>query len=508
MSLDIGTFRPSRCVEAPSRLARVLRLPSTATVFTAGLAGIMVVVVLAKGLTDPDFFTHVRTGQLIVESGQIPTTDPFSFTWGGQPWTLHEWLSEVGMYLLISTVGVLPSLLAFGLIPGAVLAILLYALMRRDVPLRPVALACVLAAWIFVPYVTIRPQAISWLLMAVLVTFLWSLDAARPKRALWLIPLFVVWANLHGLWVVGLGVVALYSLFTVAGRTPMAGPAGWRWIATAFIGCLLGVMLTPAGPAGVLYPLRYVDAGDWGLANIQEWQSPDFHDPAHWGLLALIVTLVVVGVGGGAPGWIGALTMLGVAMSLVSLRNAPLLAVWSVPVVAMALASRWPARFTPRPAPASQVRARRIMEAATAFLVVTLGAVLVLPRTPAAHLEKSIATAFPEAAMDMVLGNNPDARILAEYGWGGYVIYRGYDHGARVFVDGRNDMYDQSVLDDYSAIRAADPGWEELLASYDVEAMIWPTDVVLTRGLLDGTGWCEAYRDQDQVLYLPECPPE
>lgn len=485
----------------------MLRLPSTAAVFAAGLAGIMVVIVLAKGLTDPDFFTHVRTGQLIIETGQIPTTDPFSFTWGGQPWTVHEWLSEVGMYLLISTVGVLPSLIVFGLIPGALLAILLFALVQRDVPLRPAALACVLATWIFVPYVTIRPQAISWLLMAVLVTFLWSLDAARPKRALWLIPLFVVWANLHGLWVVGLGVVALYVLFTVAGRTPMAGPAGWRWIATAFIGCLLGVMLTPAGPAGVLYPLRYVDAGDWGLENIHEWQSPDFHGVAHWGLLTLILSLVAVGLRGGAPGWMGALTILGMAMSLVSLRNAPLLAVWSVPVVAMSLAVRWPARLTLRPAPASQVRARRIMEVATAVAVVVISAVLVLPQTPAAHLDETVASEFPEAPMDIVLRANPDARILAEYGWGGYVLYRGYDSGARVFVDGRNDMYEQSILDDYSAIRAADPGWEELLASYEVDAMIWPTDVVLTRGLLDGMGWCEAYRDEDQVLYLPECPP-
>ncbi len=102
----------------------MLRLPSTATVFAAGLAGVMVVIVLAKGLTDPDFFTHVRTGQLIVDTGQIPTTDPFSFTWNGQPWTLHEWLSEVLMYLLISSVGALASLILFGLIPGTLLAIL------------------------------------------------------------------------------------------------------------------------------------------------------------------------------------------------------------------------------------------------------------------------------------------------------------------------------------------------------------------------------------------------
>jgi hypothetical protein len=71
-------------------------------------------------------------------------------------------------------------------------------------------------------------------------------------------------------------------------------------------------------------------------------------------------------------------------------------------------------------------------------------------------------------------------------------------------------MYDQAILEDYSAIREADPGWEALLASYEVDAMIWPPSAVLTRGLLDGpladgTEWCEVFRDETQVLYLPEC---
>lgn len=490
----------------------MLRLPSTATVFAAGLAGIMVVIVLAKGLTDPDFFTHVRTGQLIVESGQVPATDPFSFTWAGQPWTLHEWLSEVLMYLLVTWIGVLPSLVVFGLIPGAILAMLLAALLQRGVPLRPAAAACVLSAWVFVPYVTIRPQAISWLLMAVLVVFLWSLDAARPRRALWLIPLFVLWGNLHGLWVVGLGVVALYALFTVAGRTPMADPVARGWLAAAFVGCLVAVMLTPAGPAGVLYPLRYIDSGDWGLANIQEWQSPNFHQPANWGLLTLILILMLAGwraaVRNGVPGWLVILPVLGVVMSLWALRNGPLLAVWSVPVLAMSFAARWPERLRRRTVPPGQVGARRAMEAITAIAVIVTSAVLVLPRTPAADLQGSIEARFPEQAVSRLLAADTQARILVEYGWGGYVIWRGYDAGARVFVDGRNDMYDQAILEDYSAIRGADPGWEGLLASYRVEAMIWSPTAPLTRGPLEGAGWCEAYRDEIQVLYLPVCPPD
>ena len=155
---------------------------------------------------------------------------------------------------------------------------------------------------------------------------------------LWLLPLFALWANLHGLYVVGLGVVGVYALFTFAGRTPMA-PA-WRWVLGAGIGAFLASALTPAGPLGLLYPLRYLGigggAGAWGLKNIQEWQSPNFHDPANLGLLALIIAVALVGRRV-APGWLTFLAYLGVAMALVALRNTPIAAVFAVPVLALGI---------------------------------------------------------------------------------------------------------------------------------------------------------------------------
>ena len=113
----------------------------------------------------------------------------------------------------------------------------------------------------------------------------------RPWLA---VPLFIVWANVHGLYVIGLGVLGVYVLFTLLGRTPMASR---RWeIAGVLLAAFVASSLTPAGPAGLLYPLRYVDAGDWGLRHIAEWQSPNFHDPVQLGLLALIVALLLNGM--------------------------------------------------------------------------------------------------------------------------------------------------------------------------------------------------------------------
>src|SRR3990172_10138454 len=65
----------------------------------AGLALALVCVGLVSvGLlhfTDPDYWWHLRTGRLIVETGAVPQEDPFSFTAAGNGWLAPEWLADV-----------------------------------------------------------------------------------------------------------------------------------------------------------------------------------------------------------------------------------------------------------------------------------------------------------------------------------------------------------------------------------------------------------------------------
>jgi hypothetical protein len=355
--------------------------------------------------------------------------------------------------------------------------------------------------------VTLRPQALSWLLLAVLIWFLLELRPDRPSRVLWLAPLFALWANVHGVYVIGLGVVATYLIFTLLGRTPMSAARGWVLVGAG--AAVLASMLTPAGPAGILYPLRYIDSGDWGLAHIEEWQSPSFHEPAHLAFLALIVA---VGLNGGrnTPGWLIMLSWVGIAMGLIALRNVPIAAVFCLPTLAFGLDDRlrqWRERRgrVARPARSSVALGRRLMELATAVVVVAGAIVILVPRGPDAGIDAAVADRFPIAGIERLQADNPDVRVLAEYGWGGYAIYELHPTGGRVFVDGRNDMYDQQILEDYSAIRAADDGWEELADSYGVEALLLPPDAPLVKGFAQDAGWCEVLRDEIQVLVTREC---
>jgi hypothetical protein len=486
--------------------AALRRLPSPLAIFAFALGGVLVGITVTKGVQDPDFFWHITAGQWIAEHGTVPTTDPFSFTWAGQPWTPHEWLSELLIYWLVQGLGRVGALFVFGLFPAAIVATQAAMLTRQGVRVLAFAVPATLIALVVTPYVTLRPQAVSWLLLSLLIWALLELRAYRPRRVLLLIPFFVLWANLHGVYVIGLGVVAVYTFFTLLGRTQMS-PA-WRWMLIAAAGCVLAGMLTPAGPLGILYPLRYVELSDWGLANIQEWQSPSFHEPAHWAFLGLIVAVGLNG-GRGTPGWLVTLSWVGIALGLVALRNAPIAAVFCLPTLALGLEARLndraAAHRSSRPRKPSVALGRRLIELGAALLVVVGSMAVLVPRGLEAGIDTNIAKRFPVGGVEQLRETLPGARVLAEYGWGGYVIHELYPSGGRVFVDGRNDMYDQQILDDYDAIKNADPGWEALVDRYGVEALLLMPDATVTRGPAEEAGWCEAYRDKTQVLYLRAC---
>jgi hypothetical protein len=474
------------------------RLPSPFAIFAITVAGLFGILTTARGLVDSDYYWHVTAGRLIAERG-VMSTDPFSYTWAGQPWVMHEWLGELLIYWLVSGVGVGVTAFLFGVISISGPLLVAWTLRRMGTPMLPLALATGLVVYLYASYATIRPQAISWLFLGALLS---AMLVARPEHRWrpWLaVPLFAVWANVHGLYVIGLGVLGVYVLFTLLGRTPMA-PRRWEMLGV-LVASFVASSLTPAGPAGLLYPLRYVEAGDWGLRHISEWQSPNFHDPVQLGLLALILAVVINGMRA-TPGWLAAMAACGIVGALLATRNVPLAALLSLPTLALGLADRLP----PRPAIRSPrvQRVRRTMELGLAAAVL-VAAVVIVPRLPAVAGDGVIQRSFPVAAVDRLEELHPDARVLAEYHWGGYVTYRLFDAGARVFVDGRNDMYDERILDDYVSIRNADDDWESLLDSYGADAILLPPEAALVSGVAQDAGWCEVHRDGVAVLLLRTC---
>lgn len=169
---------------------------------------------LCLGMTrtgpDPDLWGHLRFGGDILARG-IARVDPYSFT-SDIPWVNHEWLAEVVMNLSWRAGGTLGLVLLKLALAGIALGLVAMVLTRddlhgvpRDLPLY----AAVVGMWQRIAVV--RPQLFSVTLFGLLLWTLRSAERGRPAR-LWLVPpLFALWVNLHGGWIVGWGVLAMWT---------------------------------------------------------------------------------------------------------------------------------------------------------------------------------------------------------------------------------------------------------------------------------------------------------
>ena len=484
---------------------RPFPLPGPVAIFVVVLGVLLYAAFLSKGPWDSDYYWHVTTGELIA-NGQFPRTDPFSFTWGGMPWTLHEWLSELLIFRLVDGIGYMGAVYVFAFMPGIAMAILAFALHRLG--LRTAAVVAAHLAVGAAGHPVRDAAAPGAVLDHVRASSSAGSSTCGPDRARWILvlpPLFIVWANLHGLWVIGLVVLAVYTVLSLVGLTPMSGatPLG---AGDGAARDARGRRSRPEGPSLLLYPLRYVDAGDWGMANISEWQSPDFHDPAHWPLLIFMAATAIFGRWR-VPWWMSILSFLGIAMTLIALRNGAVAAIMGAPG-AGGRDRRRPARLAadrsarhPLGSPASGGSSSSSWRRSSR----SPGWSSSSRAIPRPRSRESIERELPVQGVELLLSEVPDGRILSWYGWGGYVIGTMYDHGARVFVDGRNDMYDDSILEEYNLVRGAEPGWEEIPDRYEVDAMVFPPFEAISKGPAVAAGWCEAYRDDNEVVFLRTC---
>ena len=473
------------------------RLPALTSPIPAlwiALSGALAAASITRGIYDPDYFWHFATGRLILDSGRIPTRDPFSFTWFGQPWIQDQWLGQILIVGIQDAFGLAVLLVVFAMFAALGPALVAEALRREGIHLGAVIPMSVLACAALFAHVTARPQVISFAMLGALLAILIRVRPATEHLVLLLPPIFLIWANTHGFFIVGLGIGLIYLVATLAGRTPRSER---KWVVLAGgLASLVATAVTPQGPGGILYAASFGGLDDWVGQNIIEWQSPNFHEPEYIPFLLLIVLLVIVGVRP-VPAWLSAVAFVGMVLGLMALRSIGVAAILMLPSMAasMGYLIRRPSTGRPRPE-------RRWIE--LAFSAVG-SAVLVSGAVSASEI-KPDEDFFPIAGVEVLVGVNPDARVLASFGWGGYVLHELHPLGGRVFVDGRMPKYLPGLLEDYGVIINAEPGWKRLADSYGVEAMLLRPRETITKGLAQGAGWCEMYRDELQVLLMRDCP--
>lgn len=493
----------------PSLAADALRLTERLSARTLLLGGVMMIVlVLFIGVEqDPDFWWHLRIGRWMVENGRLPTTDIFTFTATGHPWTDHEYLTEILMWLTYSTFGLSALVIAFGLITWA--GFWLMFLQVRRQPFALVGVGLTIGAVAGAPIWGPRAQMITFALSCLELYWLRSYLSGR-SRAINFFPLvMVLWANLHGGWVIGfawLGVALVAELLGWAWNQD--NPAHWMHVRRLAIIAIASAVAVAATPHFLsLYPYPFQTQGSEAQQRlIVEWASPNFHNVELRPFEAMIF-LVVIGFALKRPSLYDLLlALLGLALALQNVRNIALFVAAVTPVLIntygdwwreLATAHKWTFRLPPR-------RLFAVITAIVLVLIALLTTARVYNNISPARQEKLDAETYPVAAADW-LSAHPEVgtRMFNQYGWGGYLAYRFYPQpNRRVFIFGEAALMGDDLLNEYEHIYTIRTDWKTLLDRNGIDYVVENRGDPLPNLLATQPDWTLVYQDSVAVIYV------
>jgi hypothetical protein len=490
----------------PSWLRRLLQ-PSLADVVFVVIMAILFMTGAgwSELLSDGESGTHIKTGEYILATRGVPTHDLYSFTSPGRAWYAWEWLSDILFAGLHHFAGLKGVVLFCGAVICFAITLLFRQMVARGVDIHIAAVMTIIAAGAMNFHYLARPHVFSMLFSVVA---FWALDRdwSHPSTRTWLlVPLACLWANMHGGFLVLLVALGCYTISAGVARDHRRA---WRF-GTLAVACLAATLVNPYGWQLHLHIWHYLRA-DWLITYIDEFQSPVFRTPAMLRFeMLLFGGLICLWPLARRRRWHQVMIVAFWAHAgLVSARHVTVYVIAAVPPIAVELNTLW-AAWTRSRSRRSVIGILRDLfrELRPAALSTSAWLPLFLALLALTRFGGPWPTDFPASFPTALLTRNADvigtdrSRIITVDLWGGYLNYKYYPH-RRVFLDGRSDYYDRTVLDDFLALRAAGENWRDLLAKYDFAFALIPPDWPLARALKESPEW--VLRDQDKTALLFE----
>ncbi len=460
------------------------RTPPLAAPLTAGTVLFALLLAVPQILADPDTLWQIHTGEWMLTHRAILHADPFSYTAQGQRWFAHQWLSEAAMGLA-HRLGDLRGAMALTALAAGLTAGLLLFHLRCFMALVPAVLVLSQALANTAGSLLARPHVLAWPCLELWCAGLVLARAQGRAPSWWLLPVMVVWVNLHGSFMTGL----LLPLPFLAEAAWEAGPRwrqparDWALFTLAAWACAL---LNPDTIEGVLFPFHLL--GMSSLGWIGEWQPADFS--AFHPLELTILLLLGAGLLGQlrVPPFRLLMLLSLIHMALAHWRHGQLVGLIGALLLAGAIG-----RLSP-PEPARPARTGRTL------LACLLVAGLALAARFAAPLEHR-----PGEAVLAVLDGLPAALrarpVLNDYGFGAYLIV----HGDRPFIDSRADLHGDAFLGRFRAI--TEPREDALTAALRDFAIAWtifPPDAPVLLFLDRQPGWRRLIDGPAAVVHVRE----
>ena len=496
-----------------------------------------------RPLADPDIGWHIRTGERILATHTLPPTDPYSSTMQGERWFAWEWLYDLLLGILYRAGGLNGVAWLCAVVVATVFALVLSQLHKRGTGLLLSILLMLLAEAAAIIHLFARPHIVSWLF-----TLLWFIALEKweqcgsgnsrerlPQWLPWFFPASIVlWVNLHGAWVFGLALLAIYALsaFGESLRTHDAFAAirashRARAMALAAIFSAPATLLNPYGWNLHIHIYRYL-TDRYLMNHIAEFHSPDFHGWAQRCFaVILLLTLFAFASSRGRISLSHLLVaLLAVYAGLLSNRNLPVSAILLVLIVGPILSQQfaalatqpgawgWLRRVAARIADFSDRMGAQesslrghlwpIAASVAALAICVQGGWLGSHHLIEAQFDPEKIPVAAVAYLEKQPGTDP---IFSIDSWGGYLIYRLYPQ-RKVVMDDRHDLYGSDRVRQALVLLQGEPGWREILEKWHIHTLLLPAESTLANLLPElPQEWQLTYTDNVAVVFEKRSKP-
>lgn len=448
-------------------------------------------------MRDPDIWWHLRNAQTLLSTHHFIRQDTYSFTTFGQSWINPEWLAEIPYHLAFRLFAERGIFLIMLIAVDLIIAGVLFLCYRRSGHIS----ASWLATWIAVllAAINIGPRTILFGWLCFLAEML-ILEAFRHGRdRLWLlVPLFALWINLHGSWLIGYGFLMLYlASGLVEGswgsiESTRWTPQQWRKLILVSTASIAALFLNPYGWRLVVYPFDLMFRQQLNVAVIDEWHSVDFQS-FYGTLIFLLVSGIILFTLGQRRSWQLSDVLFALFAFYAALTHKRFLFLAGIvvcPMLAIEFGSHVFSPYDPR----KDKRWLNIIFMAAFYLF----GVSHIPSSATLHAAE--ARYFPAAALPDLNRRCANQRVLNRYEWGGYLIWNARE--IPVFLDSRTDIFEHhGVLLDY--LKATDLNDSfAILDRYRIGCVLINTGSGLAYLLQHSPGWKMEYQDAVTVLMV------
>jgi hypothetical protein len=458
---------------------------------------------------DGDLPRHLLNGNLILQTWHVPTTDIYSFRTVGFPSIPHEWLSQVIFAVSYDWLGLNGVVLLTALVVVLVWMIVFREMMTRSNSLLISLIFIVLAASASQIHVLPRPHIFTYLLTAI---WIYILEHAEDKKlfARWVLPLILLlWVNIHGMFVIGIGILGIYIVGDFLNQPSR------KWFPTVrakalIIGGGLSIAASFLSPSGfhIWSAIASLGSNSYITSRIPEYQSANFHLPETWPyILILLSAILTLARSAAKTSWTHTLLLLAfTALSLYTSRMIPLFAIVATPIIAGS-APQWLQNEYPQSHFFNIERnISRINNASNGMIwiyAIILSVAILFISGKAIDPEQRgnifDNRFFPVNAVTWLQGHPQQGHMLNEFDWGGYLLLKLWPD-YQIFMDGHTHIYGEELTKEYERVMNQTPGWENILAKYDITWVIVRTNAPLVKALEASSEWAAAYNDDTAVI--------